>query len=80
LNPKLLRVHYNTRLPRYVVDWLRAQRGSVARLITAAIVEKYEIEVPQVQKKVKFKGQNVLATEKVAKEKKKGAAEKPATP
>ena len=80
INPMLRRDHYNTRLPRYIIEWLRGQTESVGKIITDALVEKYGIQEPEIPKKVKIDKENGLTTQKVVREERKGVTEYSATP
>lgn len=80
LNPKLRRDHYNMRLPRYVIEWLQSQPESVGKIVTDALIEKYGIQAPEVQKKVKIDEKSGLTTVKVVRRKEKGVTECSVTP
>jgi len=80
INPMLRRDHYNTRFPRYIIEWLRGRTESVGKIITEALVEKYGIPEPEIPKKVKIEDKIGLTTQKVVKDNEKGVTEISVTP
>jgi len=80
LNPKLKRDFYNLRMPRYVIEWLREQKGSASKMVTDAVIEKYGIMEPEIPKKVKIDDKIGLTTQKVVKDNKKGVTKYSVTP
>jgi hypothetical protein len=53
--PELRRIMLTgTRLPQWIVDWLKSQEGSGGRIIEEALVKQYKLRQPAIKPKRKL--------------------------
>lgn len=48
-HPALVKVQVNTKLPAWLLEWLRDQDQSIAVLIEEAVIEKHKLTPPKVK-------------------------------
>lgn len=46
IDPRVVKIPVGYKLPRWLVEWLRKQRVSAAKLIEDALIEKHNLKKP----------------------------------
>jgi hypothetical protein len=47
INPQLVKVPLGTRLPTWLVEWMREQDAPIAQLIEEALCEQHKLKPPE---------------------------------
>jgi hypothetical protein len=47
INPRMVKIPVGYKLPRWLVDWIRAQNDPAAQMIEEAMIEKYQLTPPK---------------------------------